>query len=446
LIQGVAANGFGQAVNLTIQVLSVPLFLSVWGQRLYGEWLLLSTIPGYLSVSDLSFGVAAGNDMTMRVANGDRSGAVAVFQGAWLLVTALSGVFLVGAVMCVHFLPWTEWLRFGEFGATDARVVADLFVLQVILTQQGGILAAGYRCDGNYARGIAVVNAIRLLEFGVSAVALVSTRSPAVVAACVLSTRSLAFWLAFLDLVRRTPWLSLGWSRRDMQLMRHLIGPALSFNAYPLGYALTLQGTLTVVGVLFGPAAATLFSTTRTLTRVVWQAVSAISNTIWVELSAAFGRGDLARARHLHRRALCLAVWLAVLGSLALTSLGPAVFRFWTHGKLRVDYGLFYLMVLLGMVSVVWSTSYIVPMAANRHQKQAVWFLVAGGVSVALTALAGMAFGLTGVPLGLIGAELLLCVVVLRSTLAMLGESVAGLAKAVLRVPWLVTRAPEVGS
>ena len=72
--RGLAANIGGMGVTLLIQLVSVPVFLAAWGVPTYGEWLVLSAVPTYVALSDLSFSSVAGNSMVMLVAQGKRDG------------------------------------------------------------------------------------------------------------------------------------------------------------------------------------------------------------------------------------------------------------------------------------------------------------------------------------------------------------------------------------
>ena len=83
LLRGVGATAISPLVVAVIQLGSVPLLLHAWGAARYGDWLLLSAIPIYLSLSDLGFGDASGSDMAMRVAANDRAGALRTFQSSW---------------------------------------------------------------------------------------------------------------------------------------------------------------------------------------------------------------------------------------------------------------------------------------------------------------------------------------------------------------------------
>ena len=68
LLASFGANTFGRLITTLIQLISVPVFLQHWGTHMYGEWILLNTIPSYFGLSDIGFGSVAGNEMTVVMA------------------------------------------------------------------------------------------------------------------------------------------------------------------------------------------------------------------------------------------------------------------------------------------------------------------------------------------------------------------------------------------
>src|ERR1700720_4111593 len=111
LMWGFGATSLGPGVTALIQLGSVPILLHVWGVARYGDWLLLSAIPSYLTLTDLGFGDASGSEMSMRVAANDRKRALETFQSSWVLVTVVSFVILLLASAVVWRIPWQSWLR-----------------------------------------------------------------------------------------------------------------------------------------------------------------------------------------------------------------------------------------------------------------------------------------------------------------------------------------------
>ena len=165
LKKGIAAGGFGQLVSVVIQFLQIHLLIKLWGAEKNGEWMMLSAIPAQLALGDLGFGAASGNEMTMRVGREDREGALRVFQSSWSLITALSLLFASMGFALVYFSPWHNWISLKLIPEWELDIAATLLILMVVAQQQLSLIAAGYKCDGLYARCISAENFLRLGSF-----------------------------------------------------------------------------------------------------------------------------------------------------------------------------------------------------------------------------------------------------------------------------------------
>src|ERR1035437_7702324 len=110
LIKSISAIFAGQFLNIVGNLLLVPLFLSRWSTGMYGEWLALFALVGYLGVTDLGMNSAAANAMTAAYARGGLKryrhlqGSAMVFYVGMAL--SLSLVF--GLLMAI--LPIATWI------------------------------------------------------------------------------------------------------------------------------------------------------------------------------------------------------------------------------------------------------------------------------------------------------------------------------------------------
>src|SRR5450631_1903196 len=149
LLRGFGATSLSPVVAAIIQLGSVPLLLHVWGAAKYGDWLLLSAVPSYLTLSDLGFGDASGSDMSMRVAANDREGALQTFQSSWVLVTAMSIASFLLASLSVWWVPWQRWLKLFGVSSPQAATILLVLAAYVVVAQQNGVAESGYRCNGH---------------------------------------------------------------------------------------------------------------------------------------------------------------------------------------------------------------------------------------------------------------------------------------------------------
>jgi len=435
LLKGLGANAFGQLASIVIQVISVPVFLQAWGVELYGEWLILSTVPAYFAMSDVGFANVAANEMTMLVAKGERDKALEIFQSTWLFISftccSIFGVLLLS----VGNLPLEHWLNLHHQTRQTVSVIFLLFTLHILVKLQSGLLEAGFRCDGNYALGVFSTNIVRLFENLAILAAVLAGGSFIEAALVFVGFRGVGFVLMRLKLRQLSPWIRYGVGRAKLTTIKRLVNPAMAFMGFPLGYALINQGLYTVVAVALNPAAVVVFSALRTISRLAFQVMVMVNSTVWPEISAAYGTGDLPLARALHHYSCKFSIWLSGAVVVLLAFWGEQILTVWTQGKVVMDFDVFYIMLAVIVVNSTWLTSSVVPSATNRHQKVAVCFVFSTISAVALACILTPRLGLPGTALSMLLADLVMMVFVVRTSLTLLQDDFSSFLHQVISLP-----------
>jgi O-antigen/teichoic acid export membrane protein len=432
LLRGLGATALGPVVTAIVQLVTVPLLLHTWGAAKYGDWLILSAIPSYLGLSDLGFGDASGSDMTMRVAAGDRNGAIETFQSSWVLLTLVS--LCVGLIVsaAVWFVPWHRWVKLTTLSDPRASLVVFILALYILATQQCGILESGFRCDGNFATGTLGGTFFRIAEVALGTTVGIFTGNLVWAASAYLATRLLGIAAYALVLHGKSPWLSFGFSSATFSRVKQLAAPAIGFVALPLANAISVQGFTLVIASVLGSVAVVQFSTMRTLTRLNFQLMTVIAWAMWPELSRAFGAGNIPLARKLHRHAYQAGLALSIATGAALWFFGPALYQLWIRNAVQFDLNCFHILIAVTFANSMWFTSSVVPMSTNSHHRIAMAFV---GLSV-FSLLAGrillVPFGLTGAALALLLVDIPMTYIVLKTSLRQLQESIREFSHAVL--------------
>jgi O-antigen/teichoic acid export membrane protein len=441
LLRGFGASALGPAVTLAAQIVSVPVFLHAWGTKLYGEWLILAAIPTYIAFSDIGFGNVAANDMTMRAAAQDRTGALKTFQSAWVLITVSSLLVGAGFVLSAWKLPLASWLQLDSLGRRNTGAVLTFLSLYALLSLQADLTASGFRCQEAYARGMLLKNLVRLAETLTVTLLVAGSRPPVEAAAAYFAVRALGTVAMAWVLVRHSPWLRYGWQHADIESVRRLLRPAIAYLAFPAANALSLQGMVLMVGAVLGPIAVATFSTLRTLTRFGFQIMEAVKNSVWPELSAAYGAGDWVLARRLHRVACQVSLWSSLATVAFLGWSGEAILALWTHGRVMPDPPTFYWLLLVIAANSFWYTSSVVTIASNQHERIAVFYFFGASASLGLAWVLMPYFGIRGAAMALLAIDVVVGWYVVRQSLATLREQVSDFAISLFRLPELSFRA-----
>jgi len=438
LVRSLGATALQPVVTAAIQLGTVPVLLHAWGAAKYGDWLILSAIPSYLTLSNLGFGDASGSDMTVRVASGDRRGALETFQSSWLLLSIVSLVLGILAAIGVWFVPWAHWVRIASLSGLQASSVVLIFGLYILVSQQCGILESGFRCDGNFATGTAFGTLLRLVEVIAGTAIGIVSGSLVWAAAGYLATRSIAVVIYGLLLRRRSPWLCLGIRYARLSRLKSLAAPALGFMALPLANAISIQGFTLMIAAVDGPLAVAAFSTLRTMTRLNVQAMTVISWAMWPELSRAFGEGNIPLARSLHRYSFQAGLALSVIAGSSVWFLGPTLYRFWLHGAVAFDARCFHLLVAVAFANSIWFNSSIVPMSTNSHQRMTLSLVALYSASLGVGWILLQRVGPSGAAIALLMTDLSMVGIVVKTSLRQLQDRLEDFIRAILAPPRLL--------
>jgi O-antigen/teichoic acid export membrane protein len=193
--------------------------------------------------------------------------------------------------------------------------------------------------------------------------------------------------------------------------IRRLTPPALAVIALPMALALSLQGTVVVVGMAAGAAAVPAFTAVRTLSRLGVQLTMIVNNAVLPEFTMAVASIDHARRARL--AFLSLAASAAILTPMffVVIGAGPLILKLWTHGVIHAPYALIVVMASTMLVNGTWFPISNLVFALNRHSQYSYYYLAAAAASVLLSyPLVGL-FGSPGAAISLL---LLDCVMFIR--------------------------------
>lgn len=441
------AGGFGQAITLLNQILGNGLLSRVWTKGLVADWSVLNSLPSAFAVSDFSIATAAANEMAIAEAQGRREDTIRLLHSSWAFVTIVTLVLFLLLSPIAFLIDFRSWLNLEESANREAQITTVLLLASALLNLQGGPLLAMYRCVEKGARGLFFQNLNRLAEFGAFLIGLLLGQSMIVISLLILVGRVVAMGFNVWDASRCAPHLKLGFRHASFATIKELLGPALAFMGYPVANALMFGVLVSAISAQLGTAAALLFTTIRTMARVIAQVSGTIGNSLWYEFSTAMAKDDFELARKLHRTGVALSVWFSLVACPLMALVGPWLYKVWLNKILVFDPVVAgWLLASVGINSV-WSASAAVQVAVNKHQRLVAWVLGVSLVTVGAVSFGGEWLGVGGIAALLAIGELVLLVAVMPRSLQMVKETPKGLMLATLRAPLrLLGRAKSAGA
>lgn len=411
---GIGMTAFDKLVVAGTQLALVPILATRWGLPLYGQWLLLATLPQFLSMSDFGFATAAGTRMAMAVARGERDEAIRIFQSAWRAILASSLAMIAAVLAAAWFVPDGLFGTQPVVPVPELRLTMAILALYGVVAVQGSIFFAGFRAAQQFPVG-AFWNAMVLLIENAALVVTVLLGGGIVAAATAWLVGRLMGLIGQNLLLRRgVPWLTIGLSQGSWAEARNLMLPAGAVMLMPIAQALVLQGTALVVGAAAGQAAVPAFVAARTLSRVGMQLCWVVSTPLMPEFSAAIARDDRLRMGAILAATLLVSFLLVLPYALGFMILGKPAIALWTHGAIAAPAWLVMVMGLPILFGGIWYPVSNLLLACNRQAGYTIWYLALAIVSLPVGYLLTIRFGAIGGASALAALDLAMLIVVAR--------------------------------
>ncbi len=393
-----AANALGLVLVAMGQIVSIPVMVGAWGASGYGTWLMLATIPAYLALTDLGFLAASTSEMTARAARGEKDGVRRLFNAlATLVATVAVAINLIGglALWAVTGAPWLA----------DHVAVLHLLLLYSGLALISRVSLAVLRANGAYAVGTLTYDILTFAELMVTLLVVRAGGDYAEACLVMIAGRLVNILVVHALLKHRVPWLALSLRAVSLAELRRLVKPALSGMAISASLSIMLQTSVLIIGAVLSPAAAAVFATVRTVSRIPIQCIGVVSRATMPSLASATALGSRERRQHLvHLNGFLVA--LILLPSAAVLALfGSDVITWWTAGGIQPGKG-FKAVMALGMVAHGgWSVAANLLMATNSHSGFAALLVALTPLNALLIFLGAAAAGLSGAGVALAMAE-----------------------------------------
>lgn len=400
LIANVFANWAGLAINLAVAFLISPFLVHSLGDTMYGLWVLLLAVTGYMGLLDAGLKVSVVKYVSRYNALSDTAAISRVVSTVLLLHVTIGAVIVGIAVAIAPLLPRVFSIPPETVAIAEIVLVITAVNLAISLAASvfSGVLAGLQRYDYANMIGVGVTLARSALVVlavsqggGIVALGLVHTISQ--IAAALLVMR-----VAF----RTLPGLEIRLSLANRQTAKTLYGFGSFVLLNNLAMFFLFNSGEIVIGVFLSAAAVTYYAIAGSLLQYLSQLVGVMTQVLHPYASEQDARGDsggLQRTVIVGTKA-CLMIALPATATIMLV--GKPFISAWmgpTYAAAAAP-----LLVALGVGRLFWlsqSSAGNVLLGAGRHKLLTVANLVTGAAGLALGAALIRPMGLFGLALGM---------------------------------------------
>lgn len=381
------ASGFGFGVQLLNQILMIPFFLTIWGVKEYGDWILLTTIAGMFTMTDAGLSSVTQNQFVIEYAQKKENTCRSLLTNNLLLISIVAFFSLISCCIFVFCFDIRRELGLHVVDTLTAQCVFLIMTTNIFVKMMGSVIDSIFRANSQMHKSILIGQINTILNLAAIIIGLTILHSMIMIACLSFLADASILIYKYHYTQKIFPYFP-KWEYIDKHLFKKLLLPSISFMSYPISNAIIIQGFTLLVNKFIGAEAMVAYNTIRTLTSFVKKIVSMIQVSVWPEYSIAYGKGDINRMRELHRRAFSIAFPLTIISCSFIMIFGEYIYKIWTNGKIEFNFALALAFCLLTIARNIWDTSNVVMVATNKHMRFSIYYLLSSVAALFISVVA----------------------------------------------------------
>jgi O-antigen/teichoic acid export membrane protein len=329
-LTALAAVG-AKGLNVVTLLVTVPLTLHYLGTDRFGLWMTISSLVAMFAFADLGMNAALKTLLAQADGRGDREEARRLISSAYLALSAVACVLLLGLWLAYPLVNWatvynlTDTQAIAEAGPATV-VVAACFLLNIplgLINQiqagfQEGFASAAWQGLGSLLALAGVVTAV-WTDAGLAWLAVAVSGSP--VLACVLNS---CYFFGLRQAGLRPTLRRASWAR-----IRAVVGTGILFLILSVTVSLTYYADNLVAAHTVGAEGVTEYSVAARLFSLIPLVCGFVLNPFWAAYAEALARGEVAWVRKTLARSLIATVGLSGILATALVVGQKGIVRLW---------------------------------------------------------------------------------------------------------------------
>ena len=386
-------------LTILLQLLMVPLLIYSWGVDLYGEWLILYTIPGYIILSDFGIITTANNKIDALCAKNKFLSANKVYYNSNILLFLIM-ILIVFIMIIVGFFLSEKIFRIFNI-LTEHEIILSVIILMAdaFVSLFHNHNSALYRTLKKFEITINWQAVGRVVPLLVLIFLAAYTKELFIPILFMFLSRIFIFFVMVFNLKKKVFWIKNTLFKYDKKEVHGLSITAMNYMLIPIANMIYLQGSIIAIASLFSPIIVASYSTLRTFTRLMPQFVGIIGRSRWSEISYNNAQKNYKKIYEMKRKVVAQTIFFSLAISIIYILFGEFFYKIWVGFGVGFDKFLFLSLVVNSLMITWYYSIEVFILAINKMKTYSIIFFISSVLQILLGILFVKHMGISSFPI-----------------------------------------------
>jgi len=374
LAKYITSNFFNVGINLFFQVMSLPLLMNHWGLLLYKDWLILTSVIGFLSIIDFGLVSYTSNLVVFNHSLKKYKLNNILYTNLFIFIfLAFISVYII-FLLSNHFFNHNLSSFFDIMSPSTFFLSFTVLFLATLFNTLNSLLSIVYRVNYNFVRSLNFDNFSRIFEI-ILFVSSVLLNFEFITVIILYSVPKLfVFIFKIIDLRKLNYIQKLPFSYSPYILSQSLKS-SVSFSYMSITNFNYLNLIPIIIGSKFAAYELVQFTTIRTFINFLKVVLNVIGNSIWPFFTYILSNNDKKSITKYHFLIVNIAFFSTLFFSIIILLFGENIYNLWSNKTISFNFMIVLAMIISAILFNLWSSSSIVLASSNNQNVFATSYL-----------------------------------------------------------------------
>lgn len=355
IFSGSKENLIDRACTIVIRFIEPVVFLYFLSIEGYGEWLILITIPYYLSISELGFGDVITNEINMLKEKKKIIYCRYLFQNLLKFI-----IYITIFLLIIFFLSLYNFDLF-IFKTISSNKLTDILIFLAIYTlasQINGVFIKFLSINNKYNLSVKLNYLNKIFEIFFISIFLFIFNDLVYVALVILIVKTIFLFVTIFYVKKYVAWFNLSNFRNfkiliSKNFFKKYFAKSILYAGMPLGQIFRIQATTLIIGLTLGPEILVIVNVYLTLARLPIQIANIADGIIKIELAKLYMKENFLLFKKYFITNIFFATFVGILYLIFMSFAGELFLNYWLNQKITYYHNIFIILLFYGFIYTV---------------------------------------------------------------------------------------------
>ena len=367
IFKNFSSLSFNHGITIFIHLVFVPLFLSFWKLDIYADWILISTIPSILTISQFGLNSYGSNMIVIAYRQNKKNKANFVFQNVIYFTSAI--IVTLGLILLLlnYIFDFQKIFDIASVKKNEFYLVLIFIVLKYLLLSNSNFLASLFKINHKFHLFIYLQSIFLITELILIAFTLFLGGQILEVSFVGVINYMIYLITSYFVIKREFIWLQIiNFKNINFSFIKKIFYPSISFMVGDTSKAILAQGTIIFLNLFSNDLLLVLYNSIRLIINGSRQLISILTISFQSEITIDYAKKNMKKISNKFKFISKYTFYISSIIAIVLILFLKEPFIIWTKGNVAWNFYFFILFLVASYIEWLSIPFTAIPQSINK--------------------------------------------------------------------------------